>query len=98
MRSRPSRPRLLQAMLDAFSLPDLRRRILITIGILVIFRFVAHVPLPGVDLAALQEGARVSPGNSSFVRAVAGQVDVGEDAAGHILPPDEDLGLAGWEG
>jgi len=41
-------------MLDAFSLPDLRRRILITVGILVIFRFIAHVPIPGVDLDALQ--------------------------------------------
>jgi len=41
-------------MFDAFSLPDLRRRILITISILVIFRFVAHVPLPGVDLTALE--------------------------------------------
>jgi preprotein translocase subunit SecY len=49
------RPRLLQAMIDAFSLPDLRRRILITLGILIIFRFVAHVPLPGVDLDALRE-------------------------------------------
>lgn len=54
MRQRPSRPRLLQAMIDAFSLPDLRRRILITIGILVIFRFVSHVPLPGVNPDALQ--------------------------------------------
>jgi len=42
-------------MQDAFSLPDLRRRILLTVGILVIFRFVAHVPLPGVDLGALQQ-------------------------------------------
>jgi preprotein translocase subunit SecY len=55
MRQRPSRPRLLQAMIDAFSLPDLRRRILITFGILVIFRFIAHVPLPGVDLEALRQ-------------------------------------------
>lgn len=55
MRPRPSRPRLLQAMIDAFSLPDLRRRILITVGILVVFRFIAHVPLPGVDLDALAE-------------------------------------------
>ncbi|MBN1176407.1 MAG: preprotein translocase subunit SecY [Dehalococcoidales bacterium] len=55
MRQRASRPRLLQAMIDAFSLPDLRRRILITVGILVVFRFVAHVPLPGVNLDALQE-------------------------------------------
>ncbi len=55
MRARPSRPRLLQAMIDAFSLPDLRRRILITVGILVAFRFIAHVPLPGVDSEALKE-------------------------------------------
>jgi preprotein translocase subunit SecY len=40
-------------MMDAFSLPDLRRRILFTIGILILFRLVAHVPLPGVDLNAL---------------------------------------------
>jgi preprotein translocase subunit SecY len=42
-------------MIDAFSLPDLRRRILITFGILVVFRFIAHVPLPGVDLSALSD-------------------------------------------
>ncbi len=55
MRPRQARPRLLQAMMDAFSLPDLRRKILITLLILAIFRFVAHVPLPGVDLGALQD-------------------------------------------
>jgi preprotein translocase subunit SecY len=42
-------------MIDAFTLPDLRRRILITFGILIVFRFVAHVPLPGVNLPALQD-------------------------------------------
>jgi len=42
-------------MIDALRLPDLRQRILITIGILVAFRFVAHVPLPGIDLNALDE-------------------------------------------
>ncbi|MFC1967556.1 preprotein translocase subunit SecY [Chloroflexota bacterium] len=55
MRPRQSKPKLLQAMIDAFSLPDLRRRILITLGVLVIFRFVAHIPLPGVDLDALKQ-------------------------------------------
>ncbi len=50
-----TRPRLLQAMIDAFHLPDLRRRLLFTLGILVVFRFIAHVPLPGVDTAALQK-------------------------------------------
>lgn len=51
---RSNRPRLWQAMLDAFRLPDLRHRILFTVAMLVIFRFVAHVPLPGVDRVALQ--------------------------------------------
>lgn len=55
MRPSQTRPRLFQAMLDAFRLPDLRLRILITLGILVTFRFVAHVPLPGVDPDALQQ-------------------------------------------
>lgn len=50
-----SRPRLLQAMIDAFSLPDLRRRLLVVLGALVVFRLIAHVPIPGVDAAALDE-------------------------------------------
>jgi preprotein translocase subunit SecY len=40
-------------MLDAFRLPDLRRRILLTLGMLVAFRLIAHVPLPGVNADAL---------------------------------------------
>ncbi len=55
MRPRQARPRLIQAMLDAFSLPDLRRRILLTVALLIAFRFVAHVPIPGVDANALQQ-------------------------------------------
>ncbi len=55
MRPRQTKPRLLQAMIDAFHLPDLRRRILFTLGLLVVFRFIAHVPLPGVDVSALRQ-------------------------------------------
>jgi preprotein translocase subunit SecY len=54
MRQKATRPRLLQAMYDAFSLPDLRRRILITVGILVVFRFISHVPLPGLNPSVLK--------------------------------------------
>ena len=61
MERRTTRPRLVQAMMDIWALPDLRRRILFTIGILVVFRFVTHVPLPGVDLAKLQEYFGTSP-------------------------------------
>lgn len=46
---------MIQAMLNAFRLPDLRRKLLFTFAILVIFRFIAHVPVPGVDIAKLQQ-------------------------------------------
>ncbi|MGB6873039.1 MAG: preprotein translocase subunit SecY [Dehalococcoidia bacterium] len=55
MQRKTTRPRLVQAMMDILTLPDLRRKILFTLGILVVFRFIAHVPLPGVDMEALQE-------------------------------------------
>jgi preprotein translocase subunit SecY len=49
------RPRLLQAMLDAMYQPDLRRKLLFTFAMLVVFRFVAHVPIPGVDRNLLSQ-------------------------------------------
>lgn len=52
-RRNSGRPQLLQAVIDSMRVPDLRRRLLFTIGLLVIFRFIAHVPMPGVDLLAL---------------------------------------------
>ena len=48
------RPRLLQAGIDAFSQPDVRGKIMFTVAMLLIFRFVAHVPVPGVDRDTLQ--------------------------------------------
>ena len=47
------RPRLLQAMVDAFRQEDVRRKLLFTLAMLVVFRFVAHVPIPNVDRDAL---------------------------------------------
>jgi preprotein translocase subunit SecY len=46
-------PRLLQAAIDAFSLPDLRARILFTLAMLALYRFVAHIPIPGIDQVQL---------------------------------------------
>jgi preprotein translocase subunit SecY len=51
----PNRPRLVQAVLDAFQQPDIRRKLLYTIGLLVVFRFVAHIPIPGVNTALLEQ-------------------------------------------
>lgn len=49
----PSSVRLLTAIGDAFRQPDLRAKLLFTLGMLVIFRFVASVPVPGVDRTLL---------------------------------------------
>ncbi|MBX6341381.1 MAG: preprotein translocase subunit SecY, partial [Thermomicrobiaceae bacterium] len=46
---------MLQAAVNAFKIPDLRRKILYTLGILVIFRFMATIPVPGVDRTALDQ-------------------------------------------
>src|ERR1035437_1955182 len=48
-----TRPRLLQAMVDAFRQEDVRKKLLFTLAMLVVFRFVAHVPVPNVDRTAL---------------------------------------------
>ena len=50
-----SRPQLIQSMIDAMRVPDLRAKILFTLAMLVVFRFVAQVPVPGVDTQALSQ-------------------------------------------
>ncbi|MFH1896201.1 MAG: preprotein translocase subunit SecY [bacterium] len=47
--------KLLDPIKKAMKLPDLRRRILITLLILFVFRVLAHIPLPGVNVARLKE-------------------------------------------
>jgi preprotein translocase subunit SecY len=45
---------MLEAIRNAFTLPDLRRKIVFTLLILVVYRAAAHVPVPGVDVDALE--------------------------------------------
>ncbi|MBI2334830.1 preprotein translocase subunit SecY [Candidatus Daviesbacteria bacterium] len=45
---------MLSPIIKAFKIPELRRKIFITVVIIFIFRIVAHIPVSGVDLAALQ--------------------------------------------
>ncbi|MCZ6790023.1 MAG: preprotein translocase subunit SecY, partial [Chloroflexi bacterium] len=51
----PSRPALIQAVIDSFRIPDLRARILFTLGVMVLFRFLAHVPVVSIDSAAIRD-------------------------------------------
>jgi preprotein translocase subunit SecY len=40
---------MIEAVLSAFKIPDLRRKMLFTLGMLVLFRMIASVPVPGVN-------------------------------------------------
>ncbi len=44
---------MIDSLVSAFRIPDLRRKLLYTFGMLVVFRFIAHVPVPGVNAQAL---------------------------------------------
>ena len=54
-------PALFKAAVDAWGIPDLRYRIMFTLFILVLFRFFAHVPVPGVDRDALAAAFEANP-------------------------------------
>ena len=45
---------MLRAISNAIKLPDLRRKLVFTLVCLVILRFAAHVPVPGIDPVALR--------------------------------------------
>jgi len=45
---------MFEAIRNAFTLPDLRRKIIFTLLILIVYRAAASVPVPGVDSTALQ--------------------------------------------
>ncbi len=46
---------MIEALRNAMKLPDLRRRLLYTVWLLVIFRLASNIPVPGVDRAKLAE-------------------------------------------
>ncbi len=46
--------KILETAKQIFTLPDLRKKILYVLALLVIARILAHIPLPGVDIEALR--------------------------------------------
>ena len=45
---------MLEKFLNIFRIPDLRRRVLFTLGILAVYRLGSHIPTPGVDAHQLE--------------------------------------------
>lgn len=46
---------MLGGLLNSLRIPDLRRRVLFTAGMLVLFRLGSHLPVPGVNVSALKD-------------------------------------------
>jgi preprotein translocase subunit SecY len=46
---------VLKAFVNAFKIPDLRKKILFTIGIIAVFRLGSHIPVPNIDINQLAE-------------------------------------------
>ena len=61
---------MLTAFFRAFRTPDLRRKLLFTLAIMALYRFGAHIPLPGVDTrnlaACTGASSRSSGGSQAF--------------------------------
>ncbi len=48
---------MFEKFLNIFRVPDLRKRVLFTLGILAVYRLGAHIPTPGVNVAALESSS-----------------------------------------
>ncbi len=46
---------MVNSLRNIFKVPELRRRILITIGLLVVYRFGCLIPIPGINTAAVAQ-------------------------------------------
>ena len=56
---------MLNALINVFRIPDLRNRVLFTLGVLIIYRIGFWVPLAGVDQIALAEAAQTATDDAS---------------------------------
>ena len=64
---------LLSTFVNAFRVPDLRRKILFTLLIIGVYRFGAHVPTPGIDVEAAQRfAADATGGVFQFINLFSG--------------------------
>ena len=66
---------MIESMRAAFTLPDLRKRILFTIWILVVYRLLSNIPVPGVDLTAwlaFVEGGQSGSGLIDILNLLSG--------------------------
>jgi len=57
---------------NAWKIPDLRKRMLMTLLMLLIFRFGTHIPVPGLSAAALSQLAQSGSSLFGFINIISG--------------------------
>ncbi|MEU9074890.1 preprotein translocase subunit SecY [Kitasatospora sp. NPDC004745] len=57
---------MLSAFARAFQTPDLRKKLLFTLGIMVLFRLGSHIPIPGVSFTAVNECVKEAKNTGLF--------------------------------
>ena len=50
---------------NIFKIPELKKRILFTLALLIVYRIGVHVPVPGIDAIALASFFKAAEGSSS---------------------------------
>ncbi|MDQ3932641.1 MAG: preprotein translocase subunit SecY [Actinomycetota bacterium] len=63
---------MLRAFLNAFKVPDLRRKILFTVAIIAVYRLGSWVPAPGVDFTAIRSAAEGASGLTAIINLFSG--------------------------
>ena len=62
---------MLQALINTFRIPELRNKVLFTLGLLVVYRIGFYIPIPGVDQTELIEFFRRAGDTSAMGRIAA---------------------------
>lgn len=63
---------MLEILRNAWKIPDLRRKLLFTVAMLIVFRIGAHIPNPGLDAAAFAEILKGAGSLGGFLDIISG--------------------------
>ena len=58
--------KILETIANVFRIPDLRKRVLFTLGLLAVYRIGGHIPTPGIDANALEQFFRQNAAGTFF--------------------------------
>ena len=58
--------KFIQTLKNIWSIEDLKKRLLYTLGLILLYRFGSYVMLPGIDAALYNQAANITSNRSNF--------------------------------